>query len=114
MFAGELRRLRGKSTGDPRFDGLVAAFRGEPDPGLRSVILVDVSRVSDSCGFQVPLMEYAGDRDLLAQSNGRKSREELADYQATRNAASLDGLPALPLPVLDGAAGQPEVVGGGG
>ena len=31
-------------------------------PGVRSVIRVDVDRVSDSCGFGVPLMSLEGDR----------------------------------------------------
>ena len=33
--------------------------------GARAVIVVDVERVSDSCGYGVPLMDYTGERDLL-------------------------------------------------
>lgn len=81
--------------GDPRFGDLLAAFGGEPAPGLRSVVVVDVARVSDSCGFSVPLMEYVADRDLLARWAERRSPEQLDEYRATRNARSIDGLPAL-------------------
>jgi hypothetical protein len=93
-------RLHGRGEavlpGDPRFPALLAAFPGPDEHGLRSIITVDVTRVSDSCGYAVPLMGYAGDRDLLARSHERKTDEELARYRATRNATSLDGLPALP------------------
>lgn len=101
-FAGPPRvvRLHGRGGAvrpdDPGFAGLLAAF---PDPpyrhGLRSIIEVAVTRISDSCGYAVPLMEYRGDRDLLQRSHARKSPEDLAGYWSTRNAVSLDGLPAL-------------------
>ncbi|HEX7806227.1 MAG TPA: pyridoxamine 5'-phosphate oxidase family protein [Cellulomonas sp.] len=75
------------------FAALAARFPA--DRGARAVIVVDVQRVSDSCGFQVPLLEHVGDRDLLTQWSSRKTDEELADYRAARNATSIDGLPAL-------------------
>lgn len=74
---------------------LLAAFPAPPHPGLRSVIVIDVERVSDSCGYGVPLMEYQGDRDLLVQFWSRKSPEEKADYRATRNGHSIDGVPVF-------------------
>jgi hypothetical protein len=79
----------------PGFADLVATFPGVPHPGLRSVIVIDVERISDSCGYGVPLMSYEGDRDLLVQFWARKSPEEAADYQATHNAKSIDGMPVL-------------------
>jgi Pyridoxamine 5'-phosphate oxidase len=92
-------RLHGRGEAvfpsDPRFAALLAAFPPEPDPGLRSIITVDVTRISDSCGYAVPLMEYTGDRDLLGRANGRKTAGELDRYRATRNATSIDGLPAV-------------------
>ena len=94
-------RLHGRGEpvfpGDPRFDGLLGAFPAQPAPGLRSIILVDVARISDSCGYAVPLMEYAGDRDLLGQWSARKSEAGLDRYRADKNARSLDGLPAVPV-----------------
>ncbi|HZM77745.1 MAG TPA: pyridoxamine 5'-phosphate oxidase family protein [Candidatus Limnocylindrales bacterium] len=77
------------------FDALLANFPNPPHPGLRSVIVIDVDRVSDSCGYGVPLMSYEGDRDLLVQFWARKSPEEAAEYQATRNAKSIDGVPVF-------------------
>lgn len=93
-------RLHGQGSvvpvDDPRFTGLAAIFDDAPDQhGARSVILVDVTRVSDSCGYGVPLLQYGGDRDLLIQAHARRSADDLVDYRATRNAVSLDGLPAF-------------------
>lgn len=81
--------------GEDGFDELCAGFDVEAGNGLRSVIVVEVDRVSDSCGYAVPLMDYVGDRTLLEQWSRRKTDEELATYRATRNATSIDGLPAL-------------------
>ncbi|MEV4642304.1 pyridoxamine 5'-phosphate oxidase family protein [Actinoplanes sp. NPDC049548] len=80
---------------DAGFAELLALFPQEPARGLRSIIEVTVERISDSCGYQVPLMEYAGDRDLLERWAERKSDAELADYRRTRNGRSIDGLPAM-------------------
>src|SRR5947209_706075 len=67
----------------------------------RTVIRVDVDRVADSCGYGVPLMEYAGDRPnsrLWAEGKLRKQGPgALREYVAERNAESIDGLPALSL-----------------
>jgi hypothetical protein len=81
---------------DPAHAELAALFPAAPDPhGVRSVINVDVHRVSDSCGYSVPLMTYEGDRDLLLRWSERKTDEELANYRRAKNSASIDGLPAL-------------------
>ncbi len=92
-------RLHGRGSvarpGESGFDDLYAAFGADASHGLRSVIIVDVERVSDSCGYAVPLMEYSGDRRLLTQWAERKSDDDLVTYRAQKNAASIDGLPAL-------------------
>jgi hypothetical protein len=80
---------------DPEAASLLAAFASPPHPGLRSVIVIDVERVSDSCGYGVPVMEYQGDRDLLIQFWSRKTPQEKAEYRATRNARSIDGTPVF-------------------
>jgi hypothetical protein len=81
---------------DPRFPELRAGFGAEhTDHGLRAIIVVQVTRVSDSCGYSVPLLDYAGERTLLTQWAGRKSAEDLVVYRTERNATSIDGLAAL-------------------
>jgi hypothetical protein len=86
---------RAVRPGEVGFDELHAGFDGSAERGLRSVIVVDVDRISDSCGYAVPLMDFVGDRTLLRQWSERKTDEELAEYRATRNTTSIDGLPAL-------------------
>jgi hypothetical protein len=104
-FAGPPNIVRLHGTGrsvlpaHPDHDGLLAAFPEPRTHGLRSIIDVTVERISDSCGFAVPLMDYAGDRDLLVQWAERKSEDDLVDYANTKNLRSIDGLPALPGPV---------------
>lgn len=77
---------------DPGFEQMLENFP-EPAPGLRNINVVEVTRVSDSCGFAVPLMEYQGDRDLLSRYWDRRSPEERGEYRARKNATSIDGVP---------------------
>jgi predicted pyridoxine 5'-phosphate oxidase superfamily flavin-nucleotide-binding protein len=63
--------------------------------GARAVIVVDVERVSDSCGYTVPLMEHVGERDLLQPFMDRKGTDGQADYRRLKNRTSIDGLPAF-------------------
>jgi hypothetical protein len=87
---------------DPRFEALRAAA-GFEDASLpearRAIIDVEVTRVSDSCGYGVPLMRVEGQRDHHALSTAKKlrvmGRDGYFDDRATRNAVSLDGLPAV-------------------
>jgi Pyridoxamine 5'-phosphate oxidase len=65
----------------------------------RAVIRVDIDRIADSCGFGVPLMTYVGERPQSRAWAERKLAKQgptaLDDYMAEKNAASIDGLPAL-------------------
>jgi hypothetical protein len=98
-FSGAPRivRLHGRGRvvlpGDGDWEGLAARF--PPQPGTRSIISVSLERVSDSCGFGVPLMTYDADRIELAKWAARKTDDELADYRARKNATSIDGLPGM-------------------
>lgn len=89
-FHGEARVVR---PDDENFPELVERFPSRP--GIRSVIVINVVRVSESCGFGVPLMDYVGDRDLLDRSAEKKGPEKLESYRLEKNAASIDGLPGL-------------------
>jgi hypothetical protein len=64
-------------------------------PGARAVIVVHVDRVSDSCGYSVPLYGYVGQRTKLIEWAEARGPEGLATYHAAKNAHSIDGLPAL-------------------
>jgi hypothetical protein len=90
-------RLPGRATviepGDASFAELRARFDSELE--ARSVIRVAVDRVSDSCGFGVPLYTLVGERTQLPAWTQRKGSDGLRDYQVKKNARSIDGLPAL-------------------
>jgi hypothetical protein len=105
MFCGfegppQIVRLHGRGRfvlpGDPGWDELAGNFPAKT--GQRAIIVVDVSRVSDSCGYSVPRLEFVEDRDLLDRWADNKGADKLADYRADKNAESIDGLPALPRP----------------
>jgi hypothetical protein len=93
----KILRLHGRGEavepGDRRFDGLRALF---PDlPGVRSVILVAVERIADSCGYGVARYHYEGERTQLLDWADRKGAPGLAEYKANNNRASIDGMPGL-------------------
>jgi hypothetical protein len=105
-FDGPPRIVRFHGTGTVlRWDepGFEAAAAGLEHPSIeearRSVVTVAVTRVSDSCGYGVPLMEFTGMREHHALSSAKKLRtmgaEGYAEYLRTKNARSLDGLPAV-------------------
>lgn len=67
-----------------------------PDlPGARAVIVLDVDRVSDSCGLSVPFYEYRGERSGLLDFARKKGPEGMAEYRRKKNAVSIDGIPGL-------------------
>ena len=78
---------------DPRFAELAARFPSLP--GIRSVIVVRLERIADSCGYAVPRYRYAGERDQLIAWAERKGETGLETYRAERNARSIDGLPGV-------------------
>ena len=80
-------------TGSPRYEELAPQFEGLP--GARSIVVVDVERVQTSCGYSIPFMDHRADRPTLLQWAERKGDDGLAAYWAEKNAASIDGLPAL-------------------
>jgi hypothetical protein len=65
----------------------------------RALVVVELSRVSDSCGYGVPLMTYEGTRPHQDAWAAKKLRvggpDALDEYQAEKNAVSIDGLPAV-------------------
>jgi hypothetical protein len=85
---------------DSRFAELASHF---PDnPGTRSIIHVALTRISDSCGYGVPLLDFRSDRDALDRWAIGKGADGLRAYRAAKNLTSIDGLPAFDEP--DGAA----------
>jgi hypothetical protein len=87
-------RVHGRGTTVPVDD---PAHRGLFDdiPGARSIVVCTAERISDSCGYAVPLMMYDGDRSRLRDWAEGKTSDELTEYRREKNSISIDGLPAL-------------------
>jgi hypothetical protein len=106
-FAGPPKVVRVHGRGepvfrdDPRWAALIPRFGAADGPGARAIIVVTAERISDTCGYAVPFMDYREERTLHAEHLGRKTDEEFAAYceQKEHVGTSLDGLPALPLPL---------------
>lgn len=90
-------RLHGRGEvlepGDAGFERLRSHF---PDmQGLRAIIRIEVTRVSDSCGYAVPRYDFVEPRDVLDKWAAAKGDEGLVEYRRQKNRESIDGLPAL-------------------
>jgi predicted pyridoxine 5'-phosphate oxidase superfamily flavin-nucleotide-binding protein len=61
----------------------------------RSIIVVEVTRVTDSCGYGVPLFQYEGEREQLLAWARNRGAEGLKEYRRAKNLRSIDGLPGV-------------------
>jgi hypothetical protein len=77
----------------PEFAALAEYFPAQEH--FRSIIAVEVNRVTDSCGYSVPLFRYEGERDQLQRWGRKQGPEGLKAYRARKNRSSIDGLPGL-------------------
>lgn len=104
-FGGPPRivRLHGQGRvvrpGTPEWPAVAGALSERGcDPGgagVRSAVVVDVTRIADSCGYGVPLMSFDRHRPTMDEWAARKGAAGVIAYQAASNRTSLDGLPAL-------------------
>lgn len=88
-------RLYGKGhtvlPADSAWASLSAHFTLQP--ATRQIIVADIYKVQTSCGFGVPLYEYAGERDHAQKWADAKGAEGLEEYKQEKNRVSMDGLP---------------------
>jgi hypothetical protein len=61
----------------------------------RSIIVVELTRVTDSCGYGVPLFKYEGEREQLHAWARHRGVEGLRAYRQEKNRRSVDGLPGV-------------------
>jgi hypothetical protein len=78
---------------DLQWTALSAKFPSYATP--RSVILVELERVADSCGYGVPKYDFVGERSQLVDYCDRKGPKAVHQYMSENNAVSIDGLPGL-------------------
>jgi hypothetical protein len=79
--------------GDAEFETVSTLFT--PHDSTRAYIIVDISRISDSCGYAVPLYEFKQDRDVLDKWTANKGPEGIIEYRKLKNAKSIDQLEGL-------------------
>jgi Pyridoxamine 5'-phosphate oxidase len=98
-FSRNSRILRLFGTGravrpdDVEFPGLAAHF-GDQHAGTRAVIVIDVQRIADACGYAVPYYELVDERPVLDKAHAKATDAKWAGA-VERNRRSIDGLPAL-------------------
>jgi len=94
----DIFRLYGKGRvvepQNPEFAELAEKFPAHDS--IRSIIVVEITRVTDSCGYGVPLFKYEGDREQLKKWARKQGAEGLKAYRERKNKHSIDGLPGLP------------------
>ena len=76
---------------DDEFDALNADF--PPSHGARQIYDVTIEMVQKSCGYAVPFMDYAGDRDVLKNWAEKQGSEGIQTYWKDRNQTTIDGKP---------------------
>ncbi|HTS34877.1 MAG TPA: pyridoxamine 5'-phosphate oxidase family protein [Candidatus Solibacter sp.] len=77
----------------PEFAAMAPQF---PDySSARSIIVADITRVADSCGYGVPLMRYEDARQQHFAWAEKKGTEGLKTYRKEKNSRSIDGLQGL-------------------
>lgn len=80
----------------PDFDRLASNFPSLP--GLRSIIRLNATRISDSCGWTVPLYSFDGVRDYYDNHAEHVGAQGMRQGQLDSNMQSIDGLPGLDRP----------------
>lgn len=90
---------------DARFEGLLrrCGLTAPASPeSMRAIVLIDVKRIADSCGYGVPLMSCEGRRPHMDAWAAKRLRmggpNALIDYEREKNALSIDELPAIDVP----------------
>jgi hypothetical protein len=75
--------------------GAIAEVVDPATDGVRALVRVQVERVSDACGYGVPLMELVGERPQREAWLERKGPDGMREYMSEKNGVSIDGLPAF-------------------
>jgi hypothetical protein len=91
-------RIYGAGTvhmlGSHEYEALAPEFPALP--GARAIIDIEVTRISTSCGFAVPRMQFVEERDNLNRWARGQGEDGLVEYRETRNSESIDGLAGFP------------------
>ena len=89
-------RGRAVLADDPEFASLRSHFPKDRTVAQRAVVVVELDRVQESCGYAVPLMEHLADREVLDLHQLHKGPGAYVGH--LKNPVSIDGLPAIDPP----------------
>lgn len=76
---------------DADWHRLIAPF--DDRAAARQIYDMTVEMVQTSCGYAVPFMDFAGERDTLAGVNGKLGKDGARDYWRRKNMHTIDGRP---------------------
>lgn len=76
---------------EPGWSDLAAHF--PPHRSARQIFDMEIDLVQTSCGYAVPFMDYAGERDTMQKWVDAKSDADLRSYWVEKNTATIDGKP---------------------
>jgi hypothetical protein len=95
--APKILRLHGQGRAVEPHEAEFAALQGQFPvfEGTRAIIVVEVRRISDSCGYGVPLLKYDAERAELPAWCRKRGTEGLKIYRQEKNRQSIDGLPGV-------------------
>lgn len=92
--------LRSELT-EPIYQHIAVAFKDElasefeGSIGVRAIVVLDIERVSQSCGYSIPFFEYKAERTTLNDVTVKKGCEGIMEYRVLKNSYSIDGLPSI-------------------
>jgi hypothetical protein len=95
--SAKILRLYGRGRvvvpADPLWSTLLGRFG--PHPGVRTIIVIELDRIADSCGYGIPMITEVADRELLDSWAQRPEVRTRRTGRAAERRLSIDALPAL-------------------
>lgn len=64
-------------------------------PGFRAIYIMEVDRISSSCGYSMPIMNFDRYRTTLDDWCENKGQDGIEQYSLTKNSFSIDGMPSI-------------------
>lgn len=78
--------------------GIFASYiQDEPEEciGLRAIVVLDIERASQSCGYSIPFYDYRSERSTLCDVTKKKGLDGILLYRQLKNSYSIDGLRSI-------------------
>eukprot|EP00026_Physarum_polycephalum_P014805 Phypoly_transcript_15362.p1 GENE.Phypoly_transcript_15362~~Phypoly_transcript_15362.p1 ORF type:complete len:269 (-),score=52.32 Phypoly_transcript_15362:99-905(-) len=76
-------------------DQYLAKGYSPPDTKIRNIVVVEVQRIRDSCGYGVPYYKFEGDRSIYPSRLVKLDNDARLNRRRETNTVSIDGLPGL-------------------